>query len=90
MNKENTNELFLWVLPIDCNNKVVVIFSFFYFSDKSVHDFHTVFIVQQPNNVKKLHVSGFRISTWNQVNNNKHLTNISSVLSTGHCAKILT
>ena len=63
MNKENTNELFLWVLPIDCNNKVVVIFSFFYFSDKSVYDFHTVFIVQQPNNVKKLHVSGFRIST---------------------------
>lgn len=90
MNKENTNELFLWVLPIDCNNKVVVIFSFFYFSDKSVYGFHTVFIVQQPNDVKKLHVSGFRISTWNQVNNNKHLTNISSVLSTRHCAKILT
>ena len=89
MNKENANKLFLQLLPTDCNNKVVVIFSF-YFSDKSVYDFHTVFIVQQPKDVKKLHVSGFRISTWNQVNNNKYLTNISLVLSAGHCAKILT
>lgn len=89
MNKENTNKLFLQLLPTDCNNKVFVIFSF-YFSDKSVYDFHIVFIVQQPKDVKKLHVSGFRISTWNQVNNNKYLTNISSVLSAGHCAKILT
>ena len=52
MNKENINKLFLLLFPSDYSNKLVVGFPFFYFSDKSVYDFHIVYIVKWPKDFK--------------------------------------